>query len=78
MKKQVYDAAGNKIPGLFKSGDALIVSDNSALLKAKAEKEKLQRIDTLETKVDSITNDLTTIKTLLEKLVRDNNGTSTL
>lgn len=78
MKIPVYDATGKKIPGLFKSGDALIVSDNSALLRAKSEKEKLQRIDTLETKVDSITNDLTTIKTLLEKLVRDNNGTSTL
>jgi len=72
MKKQVYDASGNKIAGLYKSGDAFIVSDNLSLQRAKMEKEKLQRIDTLETKVDSLTNDLSTIKTLLEKLVRDN------
>jgi len=72
--KHVYDASGRKVPGLYKKDDAFVVIDPIALQKATAEKERMSRIDQLETQIDQINNDIHTIKTLLEHLIRDNNG----
>ena len=69
--KQVYDNNGIKIAGLYRSGDALVVKDDILLTKAKAEKERLSKINDLEQRIDVIASDMAAIKTLLEKLVRE-------
>ena len=69
--KQVYDNNGIKIAGLYRSGDSLVVKDDILLTKAKAEKERLSKINDLEQRIDVIASDMAAIKTLLEKLVRE-------
>lgn len=75
MLNQVYDANCNPIKGLYKNETgALIVINDSAFIKANAEKERLMRVDNIEQTLNNVVDDINTIKELLQTLIREKHG----
>lgn len=64
-----------EIPGIYKANDGILINkDNDALKKYKTRRDVLKakdnKINTLEEKVDSLSNDIEEIKNLLKKLAK--------
>ncbi len=69
--QQVVDAAGHKVPGMYRSADgALIVSDTTAYNRALSDKE---RIIKMQSKIDALGNDVQQLKELLLTVINKHN-----
>jgi hypothetical protein len=62
--------AKTDIPGIYKEEDGILVNkDNAALNRYREKKAKLKKLNSVETRLESMENDITMIKEILLKLV---------